>query len=221
MVVEVLPGEVEDGGGSFIDGGVELPGGRLHRVADLDQGGAGLANSEVIPVALDAVDDDLVLQAGEVVGQFGHLGDVVAGDAGRGGEGEAGGGAVGDVGRLIPGDLGEVAAGGGLEGEDVDEAAGRAGHGVDDGRRWERAAEAGVCRGAIDDGLDAEAGVDVHLVQALPLSVRGKQGRGAGTGIVSGSSETRNRGASAAPRFRFTVAWEVGKTGDPRSCWRS
>jgi hypothetical protein len=101
-------------------------------VADLDQLDADGADGVVVRVAVDAVDDDLVLEAGDAavgdVRQALHLLEVEPGDAGGGAEQEAGGGAAGDVARLGAGDFGDDAAGALLEILDAHVAAAGLGH---------------------------------------------------------------------------------------------
>jgi hypothetical protein len=130
-------------------------------VANLDQLRAGIAHRLVVPDAVLAVDDNLGLDAIEVVRDPRHQRRVFTGDAGRGRQAEPGRSAIADVGSLVVCQRGEPCADRLDQGADVHERLGGVRHRLRDLWRHDRAAEAGVSRGAIDDPLHSELAIDI------------------------------------------------------------
>ena len=103
-------------------------------MADLDQLDPGHAHGDVVPVALGAMHDDLILHAIEIVRQARHQGNIVAGDRGSGRERQRGSSAIADIGGFVASQLGEALADRLLQIEDIDERAGAVGHRLRDMR---------------------------------------------------------------------------------------
>ena len=160
--------EPEDGGRLVGEGAFQFPFGRVQRRADLHELDAYLAHGVVVAVAVGAVDDDFVLEAGQV-GKLVDGGRVRAGDAGGGGQDEAGSRAGADIGGFVAREFGQPFADALLQLVQVDEMAGGLLHGVEHFRRHDGAAELGERGAGVDDGLNAQVVVDAHGGDSPPV----------------------------------------------------
>jgi len=176
VAVGVAIVEEEHHGGAVVDGAFEFVFG-FHP----DGFGADEKHLLFVAAAVRFLLDDLVLHARRV-GEALELFGIALGDAGDGGHGDGGGAAIGDHGGFGAEEFGDAGAGFGLEFGEGDEVAGGVFHGAEDFGVHERTAEMGDDADAVDDGADAEAGVDVGGGGGGFRGAAGEGGAGGGGG---------------------------------------